>query len=170
MAAHQQPVRVLLLESRSLRIVRFAGLLLASWVVMTLTHESGHILGGWLSGAVLVDFDLWPWHLPYSRFAPDPQPLVTLWAGPVLGVLIPVGLAAASRRDWSWFIADFCLLANGSYIAAGWLSEDRFLDTTSLLHQGAHPATIAVYSLLTISFGYIRFRRDCIRLLAGALP
>ncbi|MEZ6109870.1 MAG: hypothetical protein R3C99_02440 [Pirellulaceae bacterium] len=79
-----------------------------------------------------------PWHLPYSIFEPDPFPLVTLWAGLIIGVLAPVGVALIIRRDWMWFIANFCILANGA-IATAWFSGDRYLDTPKLLEHGAKP-------------------------------
>ena len=152
------------------RIVTLAVLVAVSWCVMTFTHEVGHILGGWCCGAKLTDFELRPWHLPYSFFDPDPYPLVTLWSGPILGVVVPVLLAVLLRRDWAWFIAYFCVLANGFYIATGWYSGDAQLDTTKLLKNGAHPISIFAYCLTTIIGGYVGFRRCCVRLLSsGAL-
>jgi hypothetical protein len=147
------------------RILRFVLLLIASWVVMTFTHEMGHIIGGTLGGAALVAADLRPWHLPYSIFEPDPKPLVTLWSGPILGVAIPLAVAMLTGRQWMWFIANFCLLANGAYIAAAWLSGDRHLDTSRLLEQGAHPMTLVIYCVVTLGCGYVGFRRSCVRAL-----
>ncbi len=65
-----------------------------------------------------------------------------------------------------WFIAHFCILANGAYLAAAWYSGDRYLDTPKLLDQDAHPATVVIYCILTIGFGYVGFRHDCIRILS----
>ena len=110
--------------------------------------------------------DLYPWHLPYSLFAPDPHPLVTLWGGPILGVLIPVMAAAFIRNDWAWFVANFCLLANGLYLATAWFTGDRYLDTAKLLEHGAHPIWIAGYCAATIGFGYAGFRRHLLRILS----
>lgn len=148
------------------RILHFLALLIASWCVMTFTHEMGHIVGGWCCGGTLKNADLLPWHLPYSIFDPDPLPLVTLWCGPILGVLVPLMIALTVRRDWMWFIANFCILANGAYLATAWLSGDRYLDTPKLLENGAHPITIALYCVLTIRFGYVGFQKSCIRVLA----
>ena len=130
---------------------------------MTFTHELGHIVGGWFCGGTLINADLLPWHLPYSIFDPDPKPLVTLWSGPILGVLIPLAIAFVVRRNWMWFIAYFCILANGAYLATAWISGDRFLDTPKLLEHGANPATIVLYCILTIGIGYVGFRNECIR-------
>lgn len=136
---------------------------------MILTHECGHIIGGVAAGATLTNFDIVPWRSPYSLHSPDPYPLVTLWAGPLLGIAIPVASAALIRRRWAWFIAHFCLLANGGYLALAWISGDRSLDTLRLLDAGANPATILLYCCLTIAAGYIRFRADCLHYLTHPL-
>lgn len=144
----------------------FVGLLAASWVAMATTHELGHLIGGWCGGATLVAADLVPWRLPYSLHAPDPHPRLTLWAGPILGIAIPMLIATILRRPWSWFVADFCLLANGSYLALAWLSGDRYLDTPRMLAAGTSPIAIGVFCVVTIAIGYYRFRDDCIRQLS----
>lgn len=144
----------------------FVGLLVASWCVMTFIHELGHIICGYACGGTLTDADLLPWHLPYSIFEPDPLPLVTLWGGPILGVMIPLTIAFLIRTNWMWFIANFCMLANGAYMATAWISGDRFLDTPKMLEHGAHPISIAIYCVLTIGFGYVGFRRHCVLVLA----
>lgn len=148
------------------QLFRFALLLVASWCAMTFTHEVGHIVGGYSCGGTLIDADLLPWHLPYSNFDPDPRPLVTLWCGPLLGVAVPVAVAWMLRRRWMWFIANFCLIANGAYLATAWVSGDQHLDTTKLLAQGAHPAGIALYCVVTIGAGYLGFRKSCIEVFA----
>ena len=102
------------------RCFHFVLLLTASWAVMTFTHEAGHVLSGWACGGILRHADLAPWHLPHSSFDPDPRPLVTLWGGPILGALVPLTAALVVRRGWAWFVAFFCLLANGSYLATAW--------------------------------------------------
>lgn len=148
------------------RVARFGALLVASWCVMATTHEAGHVVGGWLCGGTLQEARLYPWELPYSTFEPDPHPLVTLWCGPVLGVLVPLAVAAVVRRPWAWFVSHFCTLANGCYLAVAWLTGDRFLDTPKLLEQGASPVVIAGYCVLTIGVGYVGFRGQCARVLA----
>ena len=134
-------------------------------MTLTFTHEFGHILGGWMTGATLRQAELRPWKMPYSLFEPNPHPLITLWSGPILGIVAPVLLATWVRRRWMWFVAHFCLLANGSYLAVAWFTGDRFLDTSKLLDLGAHPASIAAYCIGTIGFGYMGFRTECVRIL-----
>jgi hypothetical protein len=135
---------------------------------MTVVHETGHIVAGWASGGTLREADVAPWSLPHSHFDPDPHPLVTLWGGPVIGALVPLAIAALVRHGWMWFIAFFCVLANGSYLAIAWVTGERYLDTPRLLHHGAHPATIVAYCVVTIAVGYVGFRRQCIRVLSAS--
>lgn len=140
-------------------------LLLASWCVMVLTHEIGHLLGGWLGGGTLVECDLAPWRLSYSFHNPDTSPKLTLWAGPLVGVVVPLLVAMTVRHRWSWFIADFCLLANGIYLALAALSGDRLLDTPRMLAAGVHPLWIVLFCSVAICVGYFRFRKDVIAIL-----
>lgn len=144
------------------RTTYLTALFLLAWCVMTFTHELGHLLGGWVSGGSLKHAELRPWKLPHSHFAPDPHPLVTLWSGPIVGVLLPVAVAAVVGRKWCWFVAQFCMLANGVYLALAWLSGDEWLDTPRLLAAGASPWTIVIYCLATIGIGYACFRRSVI--------
>ncbi len=150
------------------RLTKFLLLLIAAWAVMTFTHEIGHIIGGTCCGGSLRDFDLLPWRLPYSISEPDPYPLVTLWAGLIIGALVPVLLAMIVQSEWAWFIASFCVLANGTYIATSWCTGDRYLDTSKMLEHGASPVAIAAYCLVTIGFGYVGFRRSCISALSDS--
>lgn len=152
------------------RFVNFGLLLVASWVVMTMSHEVGHLVGGWAGGGTLTDFDLAPWRLPYSVHNPDPNPRLTLWAGPLLGVVVPIAAALALRRHWSNFVADFCLIANGTYLALGWATGDPLLDTPKMLAAGTSPALIAAYCTVMIAVGYARFRADCVSVLAPRGP
>ena len=151
-------------QSRSYLV--FVVLLIVSWCVMTFTHEIGHILGGWVSGGTLTQADLVPWRMPYSFFDPNPHPLFTLWCGPMFGVIGPLAIGMVVRKKYAWFIADFCILANGMYIATAWLSGDHYLDTPKLLEHGAQPVSIILYCIVTIGVGYVRFRRDCIGVLS----
>lgn len=144
------------------RIGVFGSLLIGSWCVMVITHEAGHVIGGWLTGAKLIQADLRPWAMPYSMFDPNPMPLVTMWSGPILGTLMPLFTAMALRRPVGWFVAWFCVLANGAYLALAWLTGDQYLDTTQLLALGASPLSIATFCVVTIIVGYCGFRKSCL--------
>lgn len=150
------------------QILCLCPLLVAAWCVMTLTHEMGHLVGGWYGGGTLIAAELRPWHLPYTIFDPDPRPLVTLWCGPILGAVAPLLVALLVRREWMWFVASFCVVANGAFIATAPLVNDRFLDTPRLLNNSAHPAAIAIYCIVTVGPGYVGLRRSCVNLLRGS--
>jgi hypothetical protein len=152
------------------RILRFMLLLVLAWSVMVMTHELGHIVSGCCLGATLVDFDIRPWGLPYNVFSSDPHPLLILWGGPVLGVLTPLAVAMFFRTPAIWFVADFCLLANGIYLAIAWIAGDSHLDTTRILKHGGSPVLVAMFCLISVGAGYFRFRRDVIAVFSDANP
>lgn len=148
------------------RVAYLLFLVIAAWYVMTWTHELGHLVSGWSCGSKLQSVTLLPWQLPSSYFEPDRCPLLTVWGGPVLGVLFPLLAAVLLRRDAIWFIATFCIVANGVYLAVGWFVGHSHLDTARLLEHGASPLTILLYCLMTIPLGYIGFRHYVLRILA----
>ncbi|QDT59598.1 hypothetical protein SV7mr_21070 [Stieleria bergensis] len=152
------------------RWTTFAGLLVVSYCVMTFTHELGHLIGGCCGGGKLLSADLAPWRLPYSLFRPDPFPKLTLWSGPILGVLIPLLIAWPLGKPWAWLIAHFCVLANGCYLAIAAFTGDPLLDTARLLNSGVHPLLIAAFCVITIPCGYLGFRRSCIEWLSPPTP
>ena len=80
--------------------------------------------------------------------------------------MTPLLAAVVIRRPVVWFIADFCILANGIYLALAWVTGDRLLDSARLLEAGENPVLIGIFCLMTISIGYFRFRNDCIDRLA----
>ena len=132
-----------------MRFFQLFGVLLIAWTVMVLTHELGHFIGGWASGATLTACDLAPWRLPYSIHHPDPHPKITLWGGPLIGVLVPLAMALLIRHRYVWFVADFCLISNGGYLALAFVSNERFLDTMRLLEAGTHRLTIVAFCVVT---------------------
>lgn len=151
-------------------VLTFAVWIAWAWTVMTVTHEMGHVLAGIVGGGKLSVLELRPWHLPHSLFAHDRFPLLTLWSGPALGCLLPLGAAAVVRRPSVWFVAWFCLLANASYLLLGYWSGDAELDSTKLINHGAHPTHLFFAVGLTLPLGYFRFRQCCIRLFSGHTP
>jgi hypothetical protein len=98
---------------------------LASWLGTQDVHESGHVIGAWLTGDRVGRVVLHPLTISRTDLVDNPRPLLVVWAGPVLGCLLPLatwGLAAALRWAGAYllrFFAGFCLIANGAYIAGG---------------------------------------------------
>ena len=152
---------------------RFAtlGLWLAwAWVTMTLTHELGHVACGLAGGATLVELQLQPWQLPHSMFIGDEHPLATLWAGFIVGCAVPLLVAAIVRLPACWFVAWFCVVANGTYLLLGYLGGDGELDSVKMLRCGARPAELLGAVVVMLPLGYIKFRQFCVDLMSGATP
>ncbi|MFK8115686.1 MAG: M50 family metallopeptidase [Rubripirellula sp.] len=141
-----------------------------AWIAMTITHELGHVFVGILSGAELRDLELRPWHLPHSLFVSDSYPLITLWAGPIIGCLVPCIVAIAISKPSVWFVAWFCVLSNGVYLLLGLWAGDPELDSTKLLQAGARPSHLWLAIAITLPVSYAKFRRACVSLFSGTTP
>ena len=139
--------------------VLIASTILGSWLAMQAVHESGHVLGARFTGARVTQVVLHP--LEISRTEVDdglnPQPLVVVWAGPIVGVLAPLalwGVAARVRFAGAFvlrFFAGFCLVANGLYLSVG--SFGRVGDCGELLAHGAHLGQLWLFGALTVPLG-----------------
>ncbi len=144
------------------RIAIFAVTVLWAWTVMTLFHEMGHLFAGLLGRGQLLGLELRPWHLPDSQFVGDRFPRVTIWAGPVLGSLVPLGIACLVKRPATWFVAWFCLLANGLYLFLGLFSDGSELDTRKLIRAGTPTTVVAIIASVAATVGYWKLRRVCL--------
>ena len=122
--------------------------LLWAWVVMTMTHELGHVIAGLLGGARLASLEIRPWHLPHSSLLNDNQLLVTLWAGPILGCAVPLLVASIIRRPACRFVAWFCVVANATYLLLGYYSGDGELDSAKMIRAGARPVELLGFSAM----------------------
>ncbi len=157
-------------ETRTSPIATLILWLLWGWVVMTVSHEAGHVIAGAGGGARLVDWELRPWKLPHSLFANDGHRLTTLWAGPVLGCVVPLLVAAMVRRPACWFVAWFCVTANASYLLLGYFSGDPELDSTRMIRAGTPPIALLATVVVTLPLGYISFRKATVALMSGQTP
>jgi hypothetical protein len=139
--------------------ILIAATLLGSWLGMQLVHEFGHVLGLWATGGRVAKVVFHP--LTISRTDPDPaanpRPLAVVWAGPLLGVALPVlaWLAAAvvrlSGAYLPRFFAGFCLIANGAYIGAG--SFDRVGDCGEMVRHGSPVWLLWLFGAVTVPAG-----------------
>ena len=126
---------------RQHQIVLIASTVLGSWLGMQAIHESGHVLGAWVTGGRVERVVLHPLTLSRTDLAYNPSPLLVVWAGPVIGVVVPLliwAVAATARLSGAFvlrFFAGFCLLANGLYIGVG--SFGRIGDCGEMLRHGS---------------------------------
>jgi Peptidase M50B-like len=139
------------------QIILISSTILGSWLGMQAVHESGHVLGAWLTGGRVARVVLHPLTISRTDLAENPHPLVVVWAGPVVGIVVPLMLWAATavaRAPGAFvlrFFAGFCLLANGLYIGVG--SFDRIGDCGEMLRYGSQPWQLWGFGVTTAPVG-----------------
>ncbi len=110
------------------------------WLAFMLLHELGHIAAAVVSGGSVRQVVLYPLTFSRTDVEPNPHPLLVVWAGPIVGTLLPLLIWWGFRRfqvpgDYlARFLAGFCLVANGAYIAIG--SFDQVGDAGDMLKHG----------------------------------
>jgi hypothetical protein len=127
------------------------------WLGMMAVHELGHVLGAVASGGTVERVVLHPLAISRTDVSPNPRPLVVVWSGPLIGVLLPLTLfviAKFSRFHWAYlvqFFAGFCLIANGAYLGA-----DSFVkggDGREMLWHGSPVWSLWLFAVVTFPGG-----------------
>ncbi|MBI3823896.1 MAG: M50 family metallopeptidase [Planctomycetes bacterium] len=130
-----------------------------SWFVMMVVHESGHVLGAWLTGGTVARVVLHPLTISRTDLSVNPRPLFVVWAGPLFGVIVPllawIGTELARAPVWYLlrFFAGFCLIANGAYIGIG--SIDNVGDAGDLLRHGAPIWQLWLFGIVCVPAGFV---------------
>lgn len=146
------------------QIILITSVILASWLGMQAVHEFGHVLGAWLTGGHVTRVVWHPVTISRTDLAYNPHPLLVVWSGPVLGVLIPLafwGIARGARIPGAFllrFFAGFCLIANGAYIAFG--SFDRIGDCGQMVRHGSPAWSLWLFGGLTMPAGLCLWHRQ----------
>jgi hypothetical protein len=138
--------------------------LTASWLGMQIVHEFGHVLGAWLTGGTVRKVVLLPWTLSRTELTVNPDPVTVAWAGPVIGVLLPL-LTWSVAATWRWsgvyllrFFAGCCLIANGGYIGAG--AIERLGDAGDLQRHGTALWQLQAFAALALPLGLLLWHRQ----------
>jgi hypothetical protein len=140
------------LSSRGSQTLLLLSASLSAWLGMQAVHELGHVVGAWLTGGTVERVVLNPLAISRTDVAPNPEPLVVVWAGPMVGVLLPLavwGISAATGWQGAWaarYFAGFCLLANGLYIGVG--SFDGVGDAGDMLRAGSPTWSLWLFGLV----------------------
>jgi len=143
--------------NRSHQVILITCTVLASWFGMQAIHESGHVIGAWLTGGQVKQVVLYPLTISRTDLSDNPNPLVVVWAGPIVGVTAPLIVwAGAAAVRWSAafvlrFFAGFCLLANGLYIGVG--SFDKVGDCREMLRNGSDAWQLWLFGAVTAPVG-----------------
>ena len=139
------------------REILIASVLITSWLGMQAVHELGHVGGACLTGGSVQRVVLHPLAISRTDLADNPAPLAVVWAGPVVGILLPLLLwlaTAAIKMPGSFvlrFFAGFCLIANGLYISLG--SFGRIGDCGEMLRCGSEFWQLCLFGLVTVPAG-----------------
>jgi hypothetical protein len=139
------------------QVILILSTLALSWLLMQVVHEFGHVAGAWLTGGKVAKVVLHPLTISRTDVAVNPRPLIVVWAGPLVGILLPLaawGVAVGVRCSWTYllrFFAGFCLIANGAYIGVG--AFDRIGDAGELLRHGARPWHLWLFGAAAVPAG-----------------
>jgi hypothetical protein len=131
--------------------------LISSWFGMQAVHELGHVTVAWLTGGVVERVVLHPLTISRTDVSPNPRPLAVAWAGPIVGSILPLTVAAMLRnksrasRTCAEFFAGFCLIANGAYIGVG--SLDGVGDAGDMLRHGSPPWLLVTFGIVSAAAG-----------------
>lgn len=145
------------------QLMMLIGVCAISWLAMMLVHESGHVIGALMTGGHIVQVAWHPLVFSYTDVHPNPSPLLTVWLGPIVGVLLPTLIALVTRsihRDATYlalFFAGFCFLANGVYLGLGWI--DQVGDTGTMQTHGTPNWIMIVFGLINIPIGLYLWHR-----------
>jgi hypothetical protein len=148
---------------RAKRGLLIASMLWLSWLVMMLVHEGGHVFGAVMTGGVVQQVVWHPAVLSRTDVSPNPNPLLEVLAGPVIGSALPLATAAIV---WSlrlkaayllWFTAGFCLIANGAYLGVG--AIDPVGDAEQLLALGVPRWVLGAIGLTITIAGFVILHR-----------
>lgn len=124
---------------------------------MQIVHELGHIANGLLSGARVNRVTIHPLRFSLTEFSHNPSPVFVTWGGPAWGIAIPLvllGIAHLCHAKAMYlfrFFAGFCLIANGAYLAVGWI--DSAGDAGDLRRSGVPIWILIAFGVITIPLG-----------------
>jgi hypothetical protein len=126
-----------------------------SWLAMQAVHELGHVAGAAATGGRVERVVLHPLTISRTDVSPNLHPLIVVWAGPIVGVMLPILLFLAARRfKWAYllqFFAGFCLIANGAYIGIG--SFGKIGDAGDMLRHGSPIALLWLFGAAFFPLG-----------------
>jgi hypothetical protein len=143
--------------SRRWQVLLIGALLPLCWLWMMAVHELGHATALWATGGTVLRVVLNP--LTISRTDPgvDPYPALVIWAGPVVGALLPLAAAVVARAfhfagaHLLRFFAGFCLIANGCYLGIG--AVDPVGDARELLRLDTPAWQLGLFGVVTVPLG-----------------
>ena len=141
------------------QVVLIATFLPFCWLAMMAVHELGHVVAGSVSGGTINNVVIHPLTISRTDVSPNPMPLLVVWAGPIVGVVVPLVLWVVLWRfripgDYlAKFFAGFCLIANGAYIGIG--SFNKVGDAGEMLISGSASWELWLFGIVTVPLGFL---------------
>ncbi len=127
------------------------------WLMMQVIHELGHVVSTIISGGQVEKVVLHPLTFSRTDVSLNPHPLIQIWGGPIVGVILPMAaLAIAHLIHTNYlllfrFFAGFCCIANGVYIGFG--PNTTGLDTQVMLFLGCERWQLILFGLPILALG-----------------
>ncbi len=146
------------------QVLLIASLLPLAWLGMMVVHEFGHVLGAWLTGGTVEKVVLHPLTISRTDVRDNPEPLFVVWAGPLIGVLLPLAawwVARFAKMPGTYllrFFAGICLVGNGLYLGVG--SFDKIGDAGDLLRHGAAIWQLWAFGAITVPLGFYLWHKQ----------
>ena len=127
------------------------------WLLMQAVHELGHVAATVATGGTVTRVVLHPLTISRTDGVGSLHPLLVVWAGPVVGVVVPLALLAVfkvAKLRWDYlvqFFAGTCLIANGVYVGVG--SFQGIGDAGDLIRLGSPLGFLWLFGLVTVPLG-----------------
>jgi len=84
---------------RAHQLILIGSTIVGSWLGMQAVHELGHVLGAWATGAQVTQVVLTPTTISRTDVTNNSRPLFVVWAGPIIGVGLPVVIWSVAQAD-----------------------------------------------------------------------
>lgn len=145
------------------QVILIASFLPFCWLAFMAFHELGHVMAAWMTGGTIGQVILHPLAISRTDVSPNPNPLVTVWAGPIVGILLPLLVWGVFwkfkiRGDYlARFFAGFCLIANGAYIGIG--SFENIGDAGDMMRYGTPIWLLWLFGILTVPLGFLAWHK-----------
>ena len=145
------------------QVILIASFIPFCWLAFMATHELGHVIAGLSTGGTITKVVVHPLAISRTDVSPNPNPLITVWAGPIIGVLLPL---SAWTAFWKFkipgdylarFFAGFCMIANGAYIGIG--SFENIGDAGDMMKHGSPIWLLWLFGTITVPFGFLIWHR-----------
>ena len=146
------------------RTMLIVSMLAVSWLGMQWVHEAGHVVAAMATRARVERVVLHPLGISRTDLQEVAWPLVTTWAGPIVGILFPViawiavSLLSLPTSYLFRFFAGFCCVANGVYLGLG--SLDGVGDAGELLKHGAPAWHLWAFGVIATAIGLLLWHRQ----------